>query len=171
MQWQNCCVRPVSTCESLSRSLRVIQLTARLRITNSEPGRIGGGKKDRGRLTLLLFMQGAPKRTSGRSHPWSAPLRATSSVSYISTWLAILKLHKMQGRRFVRFVGIALRLERFTFVHRDRLNNRKNRENKGVKSRGRGTFASGNSCMSVSCACDFRYNSLATSLTAQNLRP
>ena len=62
----------------------------------------------------MLFMQGAPKRTSGRSHPWSAPLRATSSVLDISTRLAILKLLKMQGRSFLRFVGIALRLERFT---------------------------------------------------------
>jgi hypothetical protein len=25
-------------------------------------------------------MQGAPKKTSGRSRPWNAPLRATSSV-------------------------------------------------------------------------------------------
>src|ERR1700693_6574215 len=61
-------------------------------------------------------MQGAPKRTSGRSHPWSAPLRATSSVLCISTWRAVPNLLKMQDRRFVRFVGIALPLERFTIA-------------------------------------------------------
>jgi hypothetical protein len=60
-------------------------------------------------------MQGAPKRTSGRSHPWSAPLRATSSVLCISTWFAILKLLKTQGRSFLRFVGIALRLGKIYF--------------------------------------------------------
>src|SRR6202021_917438 len=61
-------------------------------------------------------MQGAPKRTSGRSHPWSAPLRATSSVLCVSTWRAVPKLLKMQDRRFVRFVGIALPPERFTIA-------------------------------------------------------
>ena len=79
-------------------------------------------------------MQGAPKRTSGRSHPWSAPLRATSSVLYISTWLATLKLLKMQGCSFVRFVGIALRLERFTFVRGERLDDRKNCENNHART-------------------------------------
>src|SRR5271156_715641 len=32
------------------------------------------------------LMQGAPKKTSGRSRRWNAPLRATSSGLYISTY-------------------------------------------------------------------------------------
>jgi hypothetical protein len=61
-------------------------------------------------------MQGALKRTSGRSRPWSAPLRATSSVLCVSTRHAILKLHKMQGLSDVRFVVIALLVERFARI-------------------------------------------------------
>jgi len=43
-------------------------------------------------------MQGAPKRTSGRSHPWSAPLRATSSVLYMCNPRAIRNMLKRQAR-------------------------------------------------------------------------
>jgi hypothetical protein len=59
-------------------------------------------------------MQGAPKKTSGRSHPWNAPLRATSSGICISTRRAVRKLLKTQAWDFGGVVGIALRRERFT---------------------------------------------------------
>ena len=59
-------------------------------------------------------MQGAPKKTSGRSPSWSAPLRATSSGSRISTWRALCNLLKIQARPATSFVGIALSRERFT---------------------------------------------------------
>jgi hypothetical protein len=59
-------------------------------------------------------MQGAPKKTSGRSPSWSAPLRATSSGTRISTWRAVCNLLKIQARPASYFVGIALSRERFT---------------------------------------------------------
>jgi|HubBroStandDraft_6_1064221.scaffolds.fasta_scaffold40720_3 hypothetical protein len=59
-------------------------------------------------------MQGAPKKTSGRSPSWSAPLRATSSGTRISIWRAVCNLIKIQARPAPSFVGIALSRERFT---------------------------------------------------------
>ena len=108
-------------------------------------------------------MQGAPKRTSGRSHPWSAPLRATSSVSYISTWCAILKLHKMHGCRIVRFVGIALRLERFTSAGNTGNSARKNRSTSAPAQ----VVSSGNSCITLppGCECRRRLRGLARELS------
>ena len=65
-------------------------------------------------------MQGAPKKTSGRSPSWNAPLRATSSTLSVSTWCAVSKLHKTQMRHTKEFVVIALMRERFTSGRRSK---------------------------------------------------
>jgi hypothetical protein len=59
-------------------------------------------------------MQGATKRTSGRSHSWCAPLRATSSGLSKAPGLPFRKLLKTQVVTFARLVGIARPRERFT---------------------------------------------------------
>jgi hypothetical protein len=46
-------------------------------------------------------MQGAPKKTSGRSHPWNAPLRATSSGSTKASGMPYLT-HSKYRKRFSR---------------------------------------------------------------------
>jgi hypothetical protein len=81
-------------------------------------------------------MQGAPKKTSGRSYPWNATLRATSSGIGISTWRAVPKPLKIQAGLQMRFVGFALGRERFT-------SDAKRNATTGPKRCGKGQMAEG----------------------------
>src|SRR6267154_1320718 len=58
--------------------------------------------------------KGAPKKTSGRSPSWSAPLRATSSISLKASRVPFCNSNKIQEHSGDRTVGIALGRERFT---------------------------------------------------------
>ena len=65
-------------------------------------------------LGSYIKCKGAPKKTSGRSPSWSAPLRATSSISLKAPGVPFCNSNKIQEHSGDRTVGIALGRERFT---------------------------------------------------------
>ena len=67
-------------------------------------------------MAVCIKCKGAPKKTSGRSPSWSAPLRATSSIYLRASGMPFCKLNKIQEYTGRRVVGIALGRERFTGV-------------------------------------------------------
>jgi hypothetical protein len=65
-------------------------------------------------VAVCIECKGTPKKTSGRSPSWSAPLRATSSVLLKAPGVPFRNPNKIQGPTGARIVGIALGRERFT---------------------------------------------------------